>query len=210
MPFSVLYHGMMRDLTLKLEGVHDASATHDYHHQVANIVVLAAFVTETAINEIAYWLEAHLTQPIARPRKFERSSIRQKWLGLPPRCGAPGFDKGARPWIDFEVLVRLRNALAHAGAYPDAPEGVLHLLEARGCAQPAVDWFESTMTLRTARWACATASAMPHTLGQMIAPHINLHNGGFSWIWGNDWLPTIDTPPPSGIDRSATASTDAG
>lgn len=194
-PFSILYHGMMRNLTLKLEGERDPSVAHDYHPQVANVVVLAAFVTETAINEIAYWLETHLTRRVPRPQNFEQSSIRHKWQSLPPRCGAVGFDRNTRPWLDFDALIRLRNALAHAGAYPEAPAGVLHLLEARGCVQPAMDWFESTMTLRTARWACATASAMPHTLAAMLAPHVDLHNGGFSWAWGNAWLPTIDSPP---------------
>ncbi len=193
--FSILYHDMMRDLTLKLERERDVTAHHDYRCEVANIVILAAFVTETAINEIAYWLETHLTQPVPRSPDFERFSVRHKWRTLPDRCGARGFNRNERPWTDFEVLIRLRNALAHAGAYPGPPSGVLSLLEERGCVQPATDWFESTMTLRTARWACVTASAMPHTLEEMLAPHVDLHNGGFSWLWGRAWLPTLDAPP---------------
>jgi hypothetical protein len=195
-PFSILYHGMMRRMTLKIEGERDQGAAHDYHHEVANVVVLAAFVMEAAINEVAYWLQAHLTQPIALPRNFQRSSVRNKWRTVPRRCGAPGFDERAYPWLDFEALVRLRNALVHADAYPRPPDGVLALLEAKGCVQPATDWFESIMTRRTARWACATASTMPLSLADMIAPYIDLRNGGFSWMWNKAWLPTIDSPPP--------------
>jgi hypothetical protein len=195
-PFSWLYHGMMRRAALKVEAERQPEATHDYHHEVASVVVFAAFVTETAINEIAYWLEVHLTQPIQRAAGFQKFSIRDKWRTVADRCGASGFDEGARPWTDFDALVTLRNALAHADAYPDPPEDALRLLDARGCTQPAMDWFESTMTRRTARWASATASAMPHTLVQMLEPHVDLHNGGCSWAWGEQWLPTVEPRLP--------------
>lgn len=195
-PFSHLYHGMMRDLTLKIEGQRDVGADHDYHHQVANVVVLAAFVTEAAINEIAYWLETRFAQPIAMPPNFDRFHIRKKWLIVPRLCGVHTFNKQARPWTDFDVLIRMRNAFAHARAFPGPPEGVLEVLEARNCVQTAMDWFESTMTHRTARWACATASAMPQALGQFLAERIDLHNGGSAWMWGKEWLHPIDTPLP--------------
>lgn len=194
-PFSVLYHGMMRRAALRVDAERQPQATHDYHHEVASVVVFAAFVAETAINEIAYWLEAHLTRPIPRRAGFHRLSIRDKWRTVAATCGAPKFDEGARPWTDFDALVTLRNALAHADAYPGPPERALRLLDARGCTQPAMDWFESTMTRRTARWASATASAMPSVLAQMIGPHVDLHNGGFYWVWGEDWLPTVDAAP---------------
>jgi hypothetical protein len=193
-PFSLLYHTMMRDLTLKIETQGDVTAMHDYHHQVANVVVLAAFVTEAAINEIAYWLETRFTQPVAMPPKFDRFNIRKKWLTVPRLCGVHAFNKQTRPWTDFDALIRLRNAFAHARAFPGPPEGVLEVLEARNCVQPAVDWFESTMTKRTARWACATASAMPEALGQLLTERIDLHNGGSAWMWGKEWLHPIDTP----------------
>jgi hypothetical protein len=197
---------MMRRLTLKIEDEREPQVAHDYHHEVANVAVLAAFTVEAAINEIAYWLQAHLTQPITLPANFQRLSIWQKWKSVPRRCGAPGFDERARPWVDFEALVRLRNALVHADAYPGPPEGVLAVLEANGCVQPARDWFESIMTRRTARWACATASAMPLSLADMIAPHVDLRNGGFSWTWNKAWLPPIDSPSPDqrNADRTAT------
>lgn len=110
---------MMRTAALKVDQERQPQAGHDYHHQVANVVVLAAFVTEAAINEIAYWLETHLTQGIIRPVGFERFSIRRKWRTVPRSCGAAGFDEKAQPWTDFDALVELRNALAHAEAYPE-------------------------------------------------------------------------------------------
>lgn len=194
-PFSLLYHGMMRNLAIRIEAECKADAAHDYHHEVAHVVVLAAFVLEAAINEIAYWLETHLTQPIPRGEAFQSFSIWKKWRTVPLRCGASGFDESAKPWHDFEALIKLRNALAHADAYPAAPEDVLRFLEARGCTQPAVDWFESTMTRRTSRWAAATASSMPGALARLLDGHIDLHNGGFSWTWGKDWLPTVEFAP---------------
>jgi hypothetical protein len=180
---------MMRDVASAVTTAHHPVAGHDYDHRVANVIVLAAFVTETAINEIAYWLEVHLTQPVRRPPDFDRLSIWKKWRHVPRACGASGFNESAPPWEDFQALIDLRNALAHAGPYPEPPHSALDLLDARGCTQPAMDWFESAMTVRTARWASGAASAMPHTLKKMIAPHIDLHNGGFSWAWGQDWLP---------------------
>lgn len=194
-PFSVLYHGMMRSAAVRIDAERLLQATHDYHHEVASIVVFAAFVTETAINEIAYWLETHLTSPVPRAPGFRRLSIRDKWRTVADRSGASAFHEGARPWTDFDALVDLRNALAHADAYPDPPESALRLLDARRCTQPAMDWFESTMTRRTARWASATASAMPHALARMLEARIDLHNGGFSWVWGEEWLPMVDAPP---------------
>jgi hypothetical protein len=189
-PFSWLYHGMTRDLVVGVEQELNAlRAGHDYHHRVASVSMHAAFVTETAINEIAYWLGTHLTQRVAMPPGFERFPIRRKWRTVPKVCRAARFNEAIPPWEDFNALVELRNALAHAGAYPAPPEPVLQLLEARGCAQPASDWFESVMTLRTARWAHRTAAAMPLALKGLLAPHVDLHNGGFSWVWDKAWLP---------------------
>lgn len=194
-PFSHLYHGMMRNLTLKIEAERVQGANHDYHHEVANVVVLAALVLESAINEIAYWLAARFEGPIAMPEDLSESSIRFKWQEVARRCGAPGFNKLGTPWVDLDTLVTLRNALVHADAYPGAPLGVLTFLEARDCAQPAMDWFESIMTRRTARWATATATAMPVALTEMIAPYVDLKNGGGGWLWGPEWFHPISTPP---------------
>jgi hypothetical protein len=189
-PFSFLYHGMTRDLVVGIEQDLNANpAGHDYHHRVASVAVHAAFVTETAINEIADWLGKHLTQPVAMPPGFERFPVRRKWRTVPRVCGLAGFDESDQTWRDFTALVYLRNALAHAGAYPAPPERVLQLLEARGCAQPAVDWFESVMTVRTARWAHRTAAAMPDAIKALLAPRVDLYNGGFSWVWDEAWLP---------------------
>ena len=189
-PFSFLYHGMMRDLVLGIERDIDRQAGHDYHHRVASVIVHAAFVTEAAINEIAYWLGLHLTQPIAMPQGFDRFPVRRKWKTVPREAGATGFDEGGQPWEDFSALIDLRNALAHAGAYAPPPERAVAVLEHRGCAQPATDWFESVMTVRTARWAHRTAAAMPLALKNLLAPHIDLDNGGFSWVWHEAWLPS--------------------
>lgn len=188
-PFSVLYHTMMRHVITAAEAVHAPLAGHDYSHTVSNAVLLAAFVTEATINEIAYWLEGHLTRPVALPNNFDRSDIRAKWRTLPGRCGAAGFDETSETWVDFDTLINLRNALAHPPAYSRGREPVLQRLDELGLTQPAGDWFESVMTLRTARWARRTASEMPQTLRRLLEPHIDMHNGGFSWVWTPEWLP---------------------
>jgi hypothetical protein len=74
--------------------------------------------------------------------------------------------------------------------YPLPPERAVAVLEVRECAQPATDWFESVMTVRTAKWAHRTAAAMPLTLKNLLAPCVDLHNGGFSWVWDEAWLPS--------------------
>ena len=187
-PFSWLYHGMTRDLVAGVERDLNAQAGHDYHHRVASVAVHAAFVTEAAINEIAYWLGTHLTRRIEMPARFDRLSIQEKWRTVPKVCCAEPFNERTPPWEDFSALVELRNAIAHAAAYAPPPERVVQLLEVRGCTQPASDWFESVMTVRTARWAHRTAAAMPLALKALLAPHIDLHNGGFSWAWDEAWL----------------------
>lgn len=191
-PFSWFYSALMRDLIVKGDAELSPERTHEYSPHVApNVVVLAAFVTETTVNEIAYWLHVHPTYPVAMPAAvFERhTSIRKKWRLVPQACGVPGFDETQAPWEDFNALIELRNALAHAGAYPDPPEPVLQVLEARGCTQKAADWFESVMTMRTARWARQTASAMPNALMHMLEQRVPVRTGPHPWMWGPEWLP---------------------
>jgi hypothetical protein len=196
-PFSVLYHQMMREIIVALDKERDPQAGHDYSHRVAHAVMLAAFVTEAAVNEIAYWLAHHTTQRISLPRAFNDLSIREKWRALPGYCGAALFDETTSPWIDFDVLIDLRNALVHPRAYPQGREKVLQRLDEVKCTQPASDWFESTMTVRTAKWASHTASTMPVALRDLLAPKVDLDNGGFSWsFWGPAWLPSLWPWPP--------------
>lgn len=187
---------MMRNIILTIENERDPQASHDYEHRVANVVMLAAFVTEAAVNEIAYWLSTHLTQAVDLPSDFDHFKIRKKWRQLPGYCGALSFDETTTPWLDFNALIDLRNSLVHPRAYPQGHERVLQRLDALGCSQTAFDWFESVMTLRTAKWASHVASTMPEALKNLLAPNIDLHNGGFSWCWGPGWLPSQWPWPP--------------
>jgi hypothetical protein len=190
-PFSFFYHHMLRDVIATVEAEYDREAGHDYSHRVTNAIVLAAFATEATANEIGYWLQVHHTQPVAVTGKFEDYRIREKWQFLAHCHGAPGFVETGQPWVDFATFVDLRNALVHPGAYTDPSTKLLRVLDrldSLGCTRPGADWLESAMTVRTARWVRDTILAMPEALRQMLAPRLDLHNEGFSWVWEPDRL----------------------
>jgi len=117
-PFSLFYSALLRDAYTAAEAERKAESGHEYSARVATVVILAAFVTEAAINEIAHWLEGHLAQPIKMPVGFERFSVWRKWKTVPQVCGAAPFDEGQRPWEDFATLAATSTS---TGPSADAP-----------------------------------------------------------------------------------------
>jgi hypothetical protein len=192
--FSWFYHATMRNIIAAVDADQKPEVGHDYDHRVAAVVILAALVIEATVNEMADWLRKHFTTPVAMPDDFfdQGYSLWKRWRVLPNRCRIPGFNERAAPWLDFAALITLRNSIVHPLPYSPPPEdSVLERLEAVGCVRPATDWFESVMTVRTAKWANRVASAMPEAVSENLkAAGFDLHNGGASWLWGPDHLPS--------------------
>lgn len=186
-PFSMLYHKFLTDAVQGVVSEHSPEAAHDYDARVATVVVLGALFCEATVNEIIYWLEHH-QNPLIGAAQINKKSIRDKWRTVALVGGGLGFDESCAPWQDFSALVDLRNALVHAHAYGVAEEALMQFLVSRRCTQEALDWFESAMTTRTARWVLSTVSAMPQRLRELLAPHLDLHNGGAAWFWDQDWF----------------------
>jgi hypothetical protein len=192
-PFSKFYSWtMMEMMTEPKLAVAPPGTVHEYYPVVSQIVVLSAFVTEATINEIAYWLDTHPTFRKPMPNDlFKRNArIREKWQAVPKASGAPAFDETTPPWTDFNALINLRNVFAHSPAYPPPPEDVLKMMERQGLVGRANDWFESLMTLRTAKWAMKTALDMPEALRSMLLKAgVPVDDPPHGWVWGPEWHP---------------------
>ncbi|GAF95887.1 unnamed protein product, partial [marine sediment metagenome] len=87
-PFSWFYSALLRDAVRAAEAERKPESGHEYSARVATVVILAAFTAEGVINEIAYWLEGHLINPVQLPDDFNGLSVREKWKRLPVVCGA--------------------------------------------------------------------------------------------------------------------------
>jgi hypothetical protein len=77
-----------------------------------------------------------------------------------------GFDRGANPYQDFSLLVRIRNAIIHMkpDVVGDDPHKLVVGLQNRGLCDPNEapnnSWMDQIATVPVAMWACNTATAM--------------------------------------------------
>ena len=109
-------------------------------------------------------------------------AVQSKYLLAKRIFAGQPYDKGARPYQDFHLLIELRNTLIHIkhlDMTKHTPEGkeqsnepsiIRKLASKNVLADPGTPnlWIIRITTLETARWACNTAAAMVRSLIDVI------------------------------------------
>jgi hypothetical protein len=129
-----------------------------------------------------------------------RGSMQQKFLMAKWIFSQQEYNRAGQPYLDFAILVQVRNALAHVkdlGIFEyegpmwlggptsefNPPPKFIQQLETRGLLGDAtsgggpVHWTERLETLAMARWSCETASNMIRSLIDVMP------NSPFANVW---------------------------
>lgn len=173
-----------------LESV-DGMASGRFHQQVkypAAVVVLVCAALEAGINEM---LETYLLleQNPNRQKQIKElraeQDIREKWIRAPEVVvpGSQPLSKTDEPYRSFDVLIKLRNAIAHYDAgfrapseYPDRVSIGEYKRRFTLSYEGQADWTEQLLNLECARWVCKTAQGMVHAFHR--------HSKSFQYL---DW-----------------------
>jgi hypothetical protein len=147
-------------------------------------VMFAAATLEAFINEIALFAKLRTDGPpvlsvlatLLEELEEAQGHMRAKYQLARGVLTGAGFDRGTKPFQDFELLVRLRNEIVHMKAQlglipvgPSTPNpklgGVATRLQSlKLLAEYETDtqatWVHMASTRATAEWACKTARAM--------------------------------------------------
>lgn len=156
----------------------------------APCVILSAIALEAGINEVIAWHAAGFEGPSVLPSSFVEKRVRAKWRDLPRLVKGKSFDPATAPWLDFSLLIDLRNALAHFKWMERGSGGLVEGLRLRGLLLPHTDWLSAAMNNHVARWAVDTVAAM-------FAELTTLHDkqNREAWIWGPRGFPRRDCSP---------------
>src|SRR5262245_2080548 len=83
-----------------------------YGLQVPLVYALACCTLKYYINEFSAWNRLGLDAPLPVD-ELQGLELRQKYILVPSLFRQKTFEKGAMPYKDFDVLVRLRNDVIH-------------------------------------------------------------------------------------------------
>ena len=164
------------------------------------VILFAATALEALINEVAdLACTASLEDPpsvkafgdLMKEIDKSRVSIEGKYLLAKWVLSGQAYDKGAQPYQDFTMLIKLRNAVAHVKAFEDVrfeeetgisiqlPKPVRNL-EAKNIlavhdvpedlkhVPMSVSWIGLVCTRAVGRWACNAASAIALSLVEAV------------------------------------------
>ena len=149
-------------------------------------VILSAATLEGFINglgEYGHWRDSDRASwgTALYEAKEKRRSVACKYFLISRAVGQP-FVKGAQPYKDFRLLIKLRNTLVHPKqlSYPDEngvtkPSTVVEVLE-RITGRAALDskhrhsppGYNEICSTAVAKWACNTTSEMIHAVLDML------------------------------------------
>jgi hypothetical protein len=141
-------------------------------------IVVAATAAEAFINELSYYLQllgdtrAHWA-PIGSillacanvidEVEVARGPLQEKYLAASSALSGTAFDKGTSAFQDFEILIKLRNAIVHLKPGDAAGLKWTDVLATRDLALPAsthLHWFDRLLIPANAAWAVQTARHM--------------------------------------------------
>ena len=150
---------------------------------------------EAFINELPEWVVLNREDPsisadllgfgdALREVESNRGSLELKYLIASQTLSGRMYDKGASPYQDFAILIRLRNDIVHLKPkqISDQKEGkppetalpkYIVALQHRGIARILDEgvigsWFDLIKTPEVAAWACQTSLAMILSVLAMI------------------------------------------
>jgi hypothetical protein len=140
-------------------------------------IIFSAASLEAFIAEVAFLIEClaedypSLAKLGAVLNDAEESQVqaRGKYLIAKAILGN-GFDRGTNPYQDFDLLIRIRNAITHMkpDIVRDDPHKLVASLQSRGLCKaedfPNNSWMDQIATIPTALWACNVASSMIRAL----------------------------------------------
>lgn len=158
-------------------------------------VVFSAAALEAFVNEVGGIAEGliqrfvthdpdSVKQYAALWKEVERlqKSIAFEYLLASTAFSGQPYDKGTGPYQDFELLIKLRNALVHFepdhGELPSGPPKIIKSLLSRNIlAEPqqgenGQSWITLIMTRAVARWACNTSANLVESVLDLVPESI--------------------------------------
>lgn len=86
----------------------------NFSQHALTVYIMTATALEAFINEVCLGPTSKMINKAAIPLEMvEDMEIRRKYYLLPLLLWGRTFDRGAQPYQDFDILMRLRNALVH-------------------------------------------------------------------------------------------------
>jgi hypothetical protein len=136
----------------------------------AQLMELAHIATATEMSRATDSLRLQALSDILEELEEAKASVQAKYRVARRILLGTGYDKGAHPFQDFQILIRLRNAIVHLKPEHITPEPleIVKALISRGLCE-SEDGARSSLvhqvgTRAVARWACNTAVDMIHSL----------------------------------------------
>jgi hypothetical protein len=163
---------------------HELSGRSGEQYEAMTAIVLCVVVAESAINEIAEWLEYKPLPygiPHELPYGFDQLNLRMKWSMLPIIARKTTFDFGKEPWQSFNALIELRNAIVHLRHKPP-PKTAYSLLKSNKLIEQ-----RERVGFKVAQWACETMANMLEELMRLLG--ISEENLVMPWPWGKNYFP---------------------
>jgi len=141
---------------------------------------LEAFIMELAHNaEAGVRLTPSASSPVPTLARVldevesSRGSVRLKYLMAKAILSGESYDKGSKPYQDFELLFTIRDATVHykPEKITQEPHKIVAALAARGLCErkePHVksSWLSQITTRAVARWACNVVRDMVASIGE--------------------------------------------
>ncbi|MGB2984816.1 MAG: hypothetical protein WBE26_02945 [Phycisphaerae bacterium] len=103
----------------------------------------------------------HLLAPILQETEVSHGSVRLKYLLAKAILSGQAYDKGGRPYQDFDLLFTIRDAIVHLkpDEIKEKPHKIVARLSSRGLCEKEnpksrSTWLHHITTRAVARWAC--------------------------------------------------------
>lgn len=149
-----------------------------FTHDASPAYICCVAAVEAFVNEIFFGLPTFQKlkeSPLSsiNPNWLERLELKHKLILFPQLLVGDTFDRGAQPYHDMSILIRLRNVLVHYKMDNAAPPYIQDL-EARGYTiQPNKEgadyiWVHKISCTEGIRWAINTSAKSVHSLVDFI------------------------------------------
>jgi hypothetical protein len=178
-PVAKHLHQLACEAFYRCRGTDDTEEQHD----AIAAVVLSTAALEGFINELGAYGSWHTEQlqpvgDLLLDAERKRTSIKRKYLKAANALDRP-FNRERQPYKDFNILVDLRNLLAHPKQLTkvgkdwsfQTPETVCQALQRSGANDnPLQPWYAQICSRPIAKWACNTTSEMVKAILERLPP----------------------------------------
>jgi len=106
--------GLHRCIEDRISGKVFTTEDNNFSDHALTVYIMTVTALEAFINELCFGPSSKMLNKDRIPVEFfEDMEIRRKYYLLPLLLWGRTFDRGAPPYQDFEILIRLRNSLVH-------------------------------------------------------------------------------------------------